>query len=261
MTMIATWNVNSVRARLEGLLKWLQTAKPDIVLLQETKVADDQFPREEIEDLGYNLAIHGQKSYNGVAILAKKPIEDVVRGLPGNDSDDMARYIEAVVGDVRVASVYVPNGKEIGSEAFDYKLKFLNHLYDYAQNLLTFEEAFVIGGDYNVAPEDDDVYDPKAWKGKLHCSQEERAHIRQLEHLGLTDITRILNPANTAEGKDLYSWWDYRSRGWDRNAGLRIDLLLCSPQAVDRIKASGIDTNPRGEPKASDHTPVWCKMD
>lgn len=260
MTYIASWNVNSIRARLPSVLKWLQDVHPDIVLLQETKVVDQDFPRQEIEDLGYNIAVHGQKSYNGVAILSKRPIEDVVKGLPGNHDDETARYIEAVIGDVRVASIYVPNGQEVGAQAYAYKLKFLDHLYAHAKTLLAYEEAFVLGGDYNVAPEDVDVYDPKAWKGKIHCSEPERAHIRQLEYLGLTDITRALNPADQPEGRDMYSWWNYRTRAWDRNAGLRIDLLLCSPQAADRIKASGIDTNPRNDPKASDHAPVWCRM-
>lgn len=260
MPMIATWNVNSIRARLPVVIDWLQNARPDIVLLQEIKCVDEQFPHEEIGDLGYNIALVGQKAYNGVAILAKSPIEDVVKGLPGNEEDESARYIEAVVGDVRVASIYVPNGQEVGADQYYYKLKFLERLRDHARQLLTYEEAFVLGGDYNIAPQDEDVYDPKLWKDKIHCSLPEREHLRAIEYLGLTDLTRALHPAGSTTGKDLYSWWNYRTRAWDTNSGLRIDLLLASPQAVDRLEASGIDTDPREAPKASDHTPVWCRL-
>lgn len=261
MTMIATWNVNSIRARLPIILDWLKQANPDIVLLQETKVVNESFPYEEIGDLGYNIAAIGQKSYNGVAILAKRPIEDVITKLPGNEEDEDARYIEAVVGDIRVASIYVPNGREVGADHYYYKLKFLDILYQHAQKLLTYEEALILGGDYNIAPEEPDVYNPKIYNNRIHFSLPERAHIRQLEYLGLTDVTRALIPANTLDGKDLFSWWDYRTGAWDRNAGLRIDLLLASPQATDKIKASGIDTGPRALPKASDHAPVWCRME
>jgi exodeoxyribonuclease-3 len=258
--MIATWNVNSIRARLPVAMDWLKTANPDIVLLQEIKTVKETFPYEEIEDLGYNIALVGQKSYNGVAILAKRPIEDVLDHLPGNEEDPSARYIEAVVGDVRVASIYVPNGQEIDSEQYYYKLKFLDHLRVHAKNLLQYEEAFILGGDYNIAPQDEDVYNPTLWKDRIHCSIPERAHLRQIEALGLTDVTRALHPATSATGKDLYSWWNYRTRAWDTNSGLRIDLLLASPQAADRLEASGIDTAPRDAQKASDHAPVWCRL-
>ena len=257
---IATWNVNSIKARMPVVLNWLQAANPDIVLLQEIKTVKETFPTGPISHLGYNLAIVGQKSYNGVAILSKRPIEDVVTELPGDSNDDQARYVEAVVGDIRVASIYVPNGSEIGSEKFAYKLKFLDRLYEHVQQLLTYEEAFILGGDYNIAPNDDDVYDPEAWKGKLHCSQVERAQLRKLEYLGLTDVTRALHPATTPKGQELYSWWDYRAGSWQGNKGLRIDLLLASPQAADRLEDSDIDKSPRGKPKASDHTPVWCTL-
>jgi exodeoxyribonuclease III len=260
MPLIATWNVNSIRARLPVALDWLKSAAPDIVLLQEIKTVKETFPYEEIEDLGYNVALVGQKSYNGVAILAKRPIEDVLDHLPGNEEDPSARYIEAVVGDVRVASIYVPNGQEVGAEQYYYKLKFLERLRDHAKKLLEYEEAFVLGGDYNIAPQDEDVYDPKLWKDRIHCSLPEREHLRQIEYLGLTDLTRALHPASSPSGKDLYSWWNYRTRAWDTNSGLRIDLLLASPQAVDRLEASGIDTDPREAPKASDHAPVWCRL-
>lgn len=260
MPKIAAWNVNSINARLDITVGWLKAFQPDIVLLQETKVVAEGFPAVPFEDLGYNVAVSGQKSYNGVAILAKKPIEDIITSLPGDDEDLQARYIEAVVGDVRVASIYVPNGQEIGSGKFAYKLSFLERLYAHTQTLLTYEEAFVLGGDFNIAPADEDIYDPKLWEGRLHCSLPERAHLRKIMYLGLTDALRALHPADTREGQELYSWWDYRSGGWQRNQGLRIDLLLLSPQAADRLQKAGIDSSVRALDKPSDHAPVWCEV-
>jgi exodeoxyribonuclease-3 len=257
---IVTWNVNSINARLEIALNWLNFFQPDIVLLQETKGITESFPGVAFEDLGYNVAVVGQKSYNGVAILAKRPIEDVITSLPGDEQDYEARYIEAVVGDLRVASIYVPNGQEIGSEKFEYKLRFLDRLYEHTKTLLNYGEALILGGDYNIAPADEDVYDPKAWEGRLHCSLPERAQLRKLMNLGLTDALRVFYPVETLEGQDLYSWWDYRSGGWQRNQGLRIDLLLLSPQAADRLQKAGIDTSVRGLPRPSDHAPVWCEL-
>ncbi len=257
MIKVVTWNVNSIKARLPIVIDWVKENNPDVLLLQETKTEDKNFPAMEFEDLGYNVAVVGQKSYNGVAIFAKRPIEDVLTKLPGDPSDSEARYIEAVVGNIRVASIYVPNGREVGSERFIYKLEFLNRLYARANELLTYEEAFVLGGDYNIAPADDDVYDPKAKEGALHCSQLERIHLRKIMHLGLTDAIRVSFPPATPAGRELFSWWDYRAGSWQNNEGMRIDLLVLSPQATDRLKASGIDTNPRSLPKASDHTPVW----
>jgi len=252
---IATWNVNSVKARLPNVLAWLKDATPDVVLLQETKTLDDAFPRVEFEDIGYNLALHGQKTYNGVAILSKHPIDDVSRGLPGDPEDQEARYVEAFTGGMRVASVYVPNGQEIGSDKFAYKLKFLGRLARHTEALLRQEEPMVIGGDYNVAPFDIDVYDPAAWEGQVLCHPDERAALRRLLHLGLTDAYRAKHP--TAH---RWSWWDYRAGAWPKDHGLRIDHLLLSPQAADRLKGADIDRAPRGAEKASDHTPVWCEI-
>jgi exodeoxyribonuclease-3 len=260
MTKIVTWNVNSINARLPNVIDWLEHNQPDIVLLQETKTLEENFPFEPIEDLGYNIAVLGQKSYNGVAILSKSPFDEVIKGLPGDENDAQARYIEAVIGNVRVASIYVPNGRALDSEHFEYKMKFFDRLKNHAEELLKYEEAFVLGGDYNVAPEDADVYDPKAWKDKLHCSVPERNKVRALCNIGLTDANRTLHPASTSQGQEMYSWWDYRRGAWQENRGLRIDLLLLSPQAADRLDAAGIDTEPRGLPKASDHTPVWCQL-
>jgi exodeoxyribonuclease-3 len=250
-----TWNINSIRMRLPLFLSQLKEKEPDIVLLQETKVVDDLFPREEIEDLKYNITMYGQKSYNGVAILSKFPIEDVTCGIPGFE-DDSARYIEAVVNGIRVASVYVPNGMAVGSDKYAYKLSFLQHLYAHTQTLLTYDEAFLLGGDFNIAPSDMDVYDPQEWHEKILCSTPEREGLRSLLYLGLTDALRALRPHE----KDLYTWWDYRGGAWQNNEGLRIDHLLLSPQAADRLAEAFVDKDVRGLEKSSDHAPVVCQL-
>lgn len=254
---IATWNVNSIKARLPLVLDWLRDFAPDVALLQETKTVDDDFPRLEIEDLGYNVAVHGQKSYNGVAILSKRPIEDLRRGLPGNENDDQARYIEAVTGGVRVASIYLPNGNPVASEKFPYKLRWMERLRAHAEELLRYEEVMALGGDYNVAPADADVYDPEAWADDALCRLESRAQFRALLYLGLTEGWRALHPDETG----AYSFWDYQQGRWQRDEGLRIDHLLLSPQAADRLTGCEIDRRPRGWKRASDHTPVWCALD
>lgn len=250
---IVTWNVNSIRARLENVTQWLQETQPDVVLLQEIKCEEKDFPRSAIEDLGYNIALAGQKTYNGVAILAKKPIEDVVRGLPTFTEDTHSRYIEAVVGTTRVASVYVPNGQAVGSEKYQYKMAFLERLRDHLSSILLYEEACVIGGDYNIAPEDRDVAQPELWQGEILCSPAERQHFQSLLHLGYYDALRLHHA-----GPGPFSWWDYRSGAWQKDHGLRIDHLLLSPLAVDRVEASGVDRALRAKEKASDHAPVWC---
>ena len=250
---IITWNVNSIRARLENVTQWLQEGRPDVVLLQEIKCEEKDFPRGPMEDLGYNIALSGQKTYNGVAILAKKPIEDVVCGLPTFPEDENSRYIEAVVGTTRVASVYVPNGQAVGSEKYQYKMAFLERLRDHLSSILLFEEACVIGGDYNIAPEDRDVAQPELWQGEILCSPAERQHFQSLLHLGYYDALRLHHT-----GPGPFSWWDYRSGAWQKDHGLRIDHLLLSPLAVDRVEASGVDRAPRAKEKASDHAPVWC---
>lgn len=256
---IATWNVNSIKARLPRVLEWLREAAPDIVLLQEIKTETEAFPSLEIEELGYNLAVCGQKTYNGVAILSKVPLEDVVTRLPGDEADSQARYVEALAAapsPVRVASIYLPNGNPVGSEKFAYKLDWMERLRARAAELLRLEEAFVLGGDYNVAPTDDDVYDPEGWRDDALCRPESRARFRALVNLGLTDAFRALNPEPHA-----YTYWDYKGGAWAKDWGLRIDHLLLSPQAADRLTASSIDKGPRGQDKASDHTPVWCELE
>ena len=252
---IATFNVNSIKARLPRVLEWLQDAAPDVVLLQETKTVDEAFPALEIEDLGYNIAVHGQKTYNGVAILSKYPIEDVLRGLPGDPGDEQARYIEATIGDLRIASIYLPNGNPVASEKYPYKLAWMDRLRDHIRlTLLPVEQPFALGGDYNAIPADLDVYDPKAWAGDALFRPETRSRFRGLVHLGLTEAWRALH------GESGYSFWDYQGGRWSRDEGLRIDHFLLSPQAADRLAACEIDRGPRGKEKASDHTPVWCEI-
>ena len=252
---IATWNVNSIKARLPRLLEWLEAAQPDVVLLQELKVIDAAFPTQPIEDLGYNTAIYGQKTYNGVAILSKRPIEDVRRGLPGDENDDQARYIEAVVDTVRVASIYLPNGNPTGSDKFPYKLAWMDRLIDHARDLLNYDEITVLGGDYNIIPEDRDCYDPVAFADDALCLPESRARWRQLQYLGLTEAFRARHPNVSA-----FSYWDYQGGAWQKDNGVRIDHLLLSPQAADQLGKVGIDSTPRGKERPSDHTPVWCEI-
>lgn len=255
MISIATWNVNSIKARLPNVLAWLQAAQPDVALLQELKCIDDNFPRLEIEALGYNLAVHGQKSYNGVAILSKFPLEDLLCGLPGNDGDDHARYVEATVRGFRVASIYLPNGNPIRSGKFDYKLAWMDRLIDHARSLLASEMPVVLGGDYNVIPQDEDVFDPRAFATDALAQPESRSRFRALLNLGYTDALRALNRT-----PHIYTFWDYQGGAWQHDKGLRIDHFLLSPQAADLLESCEIDRGPRGEPKASDHTPVICRL-
>ena len=251
---IATWNVNSVKARLGALQDWVERARPDVVLLQETKTEDAGFPRIELEGQGWHIATRGQKSYNGVAILSRLPIQDVVPGFDGDTGE--ARYIEAgLEGGLRVASVYVPMGQSVESDRFPVKLAFLDSLRLHTESLLAVGAPFVIGGDFNVAPEAADTFDPKALDGQVLFHPEERKRFRRMLFLGLTDAVRALDSS-----PGLYSWWDYRAGAWQRDRGLRIDHLLLSPGAADRLTESGIDRTPRGWEKSSDHTPVWCSL-
>lgn len=256
---IATWNVNSIKARLEPALAWLKDAKPDVVCLQEIKTVDETFPREAFETLGYNCAVHGQKSYNGVAILSRRPMEDVTPRLHGDDADDHARYLEAVItgenGVVRVASIYAPNGNPWPGPKFDYKLAWLERLRLHAKKLLANEEPVVLMGDYNIIPEDKDAAKPKAWLKDALFQPESKAALRRIENLGYTDAFRALHPQ-----AGHYTFWDYFG-SWERNNGIRIDHILLSPQAADRLKACHIDRHVRGaSEKPSDHVPVWCEL-
>ncbi len=232
---------------------WLKSAQPDVVLLQELKCQTEAFPYEAIEDAGYQAAVYGQKTYNGVAILAKNSLEDVVCGNEFFD-DSAARVIEAVVdGQFRVISVYVPNGESVSSEKYAYKLDFLNAFAQLLENRLYLDEKLIVGGDFNVAPSDLDVYNPETWRGRILCSTGERLAFRSLINLGLTDALRFKNPQ--LEG--LYSWWDYRSGGFAQNHGLRIDHLLVSPKAIESLSGVGVDREMRARERPSDHAPVW----
>ncbi|TAN77786.1 MAG: exodeoxyribonuclease III [Magnetospirillum sp.] len=252
---IATWNVNSVRARLANVLDWLESSGPDVLLLQEIKCQDDDFPLFEIEAAGYHAAISGQKGYNGVAILSKTPAADIMRRLPGDDGDEQARYIEATVDGIRLASLYLPNGNPAPGDKYDYKLGWMRRLIAHATTLLASDRPVVLGGDYNVCPTDDDVFDPAGWRDDALCRPESRALFRRMLNLGLTEAFRALHSE-----KGRYSFWDYQAGAWPRDQGLRIDHLLLSPQAADRLIACDIDKAPRGKDKASDHTPVWIEL-
>lgn len=252
---ITTWNVNSVRPRLTHLIAFLQEEQPDVLCLQELKCERDKFPFMEIEELGYQCAVHGQKTYNGVAILSKYQLDDIVTTFDGDPNTEQSRYIEAVVnlphGAVRVASIYVPNGQAPDSDKFTYKLAFLDALHAHIQTILRYREVLVLGGDYNIAPEAIDVYDPKSWDGQVCFHPEERKRFRELTNLGLYDAWRTKHPHETA-----YSWWDYRGDAFRFDKGLRIDHLLLSPEAIDKMSDAIIHRTTRDQEKPSDHAPV-----
>ncbi len=256
---IASFNINGVKARLPALLAWLADAKPDVAILQEIKSVDDGFPREPIEDLGYTVETHGQKGFNGVALLSRLPLEDISRGLPGDETDEQARWIEAMVmGDVpvRVCGLYLPNGNPVPGPKFDYKLGWMERLKARGEALLASEEIAVMAGDYNVIPQAEDCADPKAWEGDALFRPETHAAYRRILNLGFTDALRAVN--GTAE---TYTFWDYQAGAWERNNGIRIDHFLLSPQAADRLKACEIDAEVRGREKPSDHVPIWVDLD
>ena len=257
---VASWNVNSIKARLPGVIDWLKTARPDVVALQELKCQDEAFPRLEIEALGYNAETVGQKSYNGVALLSRLPIEEVsLRALPGDASDEQARYIEAVIGaesgPVRVASLYLPNGNPAPGPKYDYKLAWMERLAARAKALLALEEPVILAGDYNVIPRESDVHDPALWREDALFRDTTRDAFYALRWLGLADAFE------QADGRaHAYTFWDYQAGAWQKNNGIRIDHLLLSPQAADRLEGVEIDTGPRGKEKASDHTPIVARL-
>jgi exodeoxyribonuclease-3 len=256
---IASFNINGVKARLPALLDWLAEARPDVVAVQEIKSVDEAFPRAEIEDAGYNVATHGQKGFNGVAILSRLPLEDVARGLPGDDADDHARWIEAtVVGAraVRVCGLYLPNGNPAPGPKYDYKLAWMERLHARAAALLAAEECALLAGDFNVIPQAEDCYDRKAWELDALFLPPTREAYRRIVNLGLTDALRAVDPA-----PGRYTFWDYQAGAWQKNHGIRIDHLLLTPQAADRLVACGIDKQVRSREKPSDHVPVWVELD
>jgi exodeoxyribonuclease III len=253
---IATWNVNSIKARLDNTVAWLKDAAPDIVCLQELKCEDAAFPAQAFEDIGYNVLTHGQKTYNGVAILSKMPGEDVRRGLPGEEEDSQARYIEGVFSSgsrsVRVASIYLPNGNPPDTDKFNYKLRWMDRLHAHVKHLLALEEPLVLAGDYNIIPTSLDARFPDAWMGDALFRPESKAKFRRLLNLGLTDAIRQVH----GDAPDLYSFWDYQAGAWQKNNGIRIDHLLLSPQAADLLTGARIDKNVRDWERPSDHVPV-----
>lgn len=256
---IATWNINGVKARLDTALAWLKESAPDVVCLQEIKTVDDGFPAESFQDAGYNVAVHGQKGFNGVALLSKLPLEDVTRGLPGDPDDLQARYLEATVAAgataVRIAALYLPNGNPIGTDKFSYKLAWMARLETRARELLEAETPFVLAGDFNVIPEPRDARFPDDWHQDALFQPQSRAAWRRLLALGLTDATRATHPE-----PDTYTFWDYQAGAWQKNNGIRIDHLLLSPQVADRLTAAGIDKHVRGWEKPSDHVPAWVEV-
>jgi exodeoxyribonuclease-3 len=257
--LIATWNINGVKARIEGLVTWLKERGPDVVCLQEIKSVDEGFPAEPIEALGYHVAVHGQKGFNGVAILSRTRIEDVKPRLPGDDADEQARYLEAVIAVgqrvVRIASIYLPNGNPIGTGKFSYKLAWMERLEAHARGLLALEEPLVLAGDFNVIPEPRDAHDPSLWTGDALYQPETRAAFRRLSHLGLTDAIRACHG-----GEGIYTFWDYQAGAWQKDNGIRIDHLMLSPAAADLLSTAGIDRMTRASEKPSDHVPVWIEL-
>lgn len=262
---IATWNVNSVNARLPTVLAWLEAARPDVACLQEIKCVDQKFPREAFESLGYNVETHGQKSYNGVAILSKHPLSDIRRGLPGVDGSghetgaEQSRYIEAIVEaarPIRVGCIYLPNGNPLGTEKFAYKLAWFDRLHTHARDLLALEEPFTLCGDYNVIPTPEDARNPTAWVGDALFQPESRAAFQALRHLGLSDAGDL-----GGQPPGTYTFWDYQAGAWQRDHGIRIDFHLLSPQAADRFRSVETHRDARDMDKPSDHVPVVVELE
>ena len=256
---IASWNVNSVRSRIGNILDWIKLEKPDILCLQETKVVDNDFPLSPFEEIGYNVKIHGQKSYNGVATLSKFLVEETFQGIPNYD-DDQARYIETVhssdLGMIRISNIYLPNGNPAPGPKYDYKLNWMKKLKNHLSETLLNEEIFIVLGDFNVIPGDRDCYDPLGWEGDALTRPETRKAFRRLAYSGYCDALRARHPDDV-----IYTYWDYQAGAWQRDNGVRIDHLMLSPEATDRLVEVGVDKAPRGLEKPSDHTPIWCELD
>lgn len=257
---IATWNINGVKARIENLCEWLKTSAPDIACLQEIKSVDEAFPRLEIEALGYHVETHGQKGFNGVALLSKIRPDEVNRGLPGDETDEQSRFIEGVFsvagGVVRVCSLYLPNGNPADDPVkYPYKLSWMERLRAFAEQRLALEEPLILAGDYNVIPEPYDCYDPMAWAGDALFLPQTRQAFRRLENLGLVDAVRA-----TTDERPLYSFWDYQAGAWPKNNGIRIDHLMLSPEASDRLVSAQIEKHVRSWEKPSDHVPVTARF-
>lgn len=249
---IATWNVNSIRQRLGHVKDWLVANQPDVLALQEIKVVDEGFPADEFTGIGYHAVVDGQKAYNGVALLSRIEPAEVVRGGLA-DFAEQKRVLAASYGDVRVYNLYVPNGQSVGSEKYDYKLRWLDGLAEHLREALNSHQKIVVVGDFNIAPEDRDVHDPEEWRGQVLCSDAEREKLATLLGLGFVDVYRSF-----AQAEQAFSWWDYRAAAFRRNRGLRIDLILASPALAPSCSASVIDVEPRRKEQPSDHAPVWA---
>ncbi|MEL6600685.1 MAG: exodeoxyribonuclease III [Pseudomonadota bacterium] len=257
---IASFNINGIKARLPALLQWLEEAAPDVVVLQEIKSVDEAFPGEEIEALGYAVHTHGQKSFNGVALLSKFPVEDVVRGLPGDEADEQARWIEGtVIGDedaVRVCGLYLPNGNPVPGPKYDYKLAWMERLHARAKALIASEEIALMLGDYNIIPQAEDAARPDAWRKDALFMLESRDAFRRIVNLGFTDALRA-----TTSAPETFTFWDYQAGAWQRNDGIRIDHILMTPRAADRMRDCQIDSHVRDREKPSDHVPIWIDLE
>jgi exodeoxyribonuclease-3 len=253
---LASWNVNSINARLDAALTWLDEGRPDVLALQELKCMEDGFPRLEFEAKGFHVLVAGQKSYNGVALISRFPLEDPVIGLAGDASDKQARYVEATVAGVRVASIYLPNGNPIGTEKFTYKLAWMDRLRLRAAELLRSGQPVALMGDFNVIPTPEDCYDPSQWTDDALYQSETRAQFRALCWLGYYDAFRTVKPGAPA----AYTFWDYQAGAWQKDNGIRIDHIMLSAGAIDRLEDVDIDRRPRGRIRPSDHTPIWCEL-
>jgi exodeoxyribonuclease III len=257
---VATWNVNSIKQRVDNAVAWLKEREPDIACFQETKCVDESFPREPFEALGYNVKVHGQKGFNGVAVLSKMPFDETTPRLPGGDGDDHARFLEAAVstkaGALRIACLYLPNGNPPNTDKYPYKLKWMDRLIGYARERLELEEPLILAGDFNVIPGPADARVPEAWTGDALYLPPTREKFRSLINLGFTDAVRA-----ASDDAGLYTFWDYQAGAWQKNNGIRIDHMLMSPQAADRLIASGIDKHVRAWARPSDHVPVWVDLD
>jgi exodeoxyribonuclease III len=252
--MLATWNVNSIRVRLPQVLEWMKQQSPDVLCLQETKITDEEFPAAAFRDAGYHAVYAGQKTYNGVATLSRVSAEDIVTSLPGAD-DIQKRFLVATFDDVRVVNAYVPNGEEVGSDKYSYKLSWLEALETHLVEELRTHPKLALLGDYNIAPEERDVHDPKLWEGRVLFSDKERAAFQRLLRCGLVDVFRKFD-----QPEKSFSWWDYRAAGFRRNHGLRIDHILCSPDLASQCRSCSIDVEPRRHERPSDHAPVVAQF-
>ena len=255
---IASFNINGIKARTPALIDWLKESRPDVALLQEIKSIDEAFPKEPFEDLGYNIETHGQKSFNGVAILSKYPLREIRRGLPGDESDEQARWIEATINassEIKICCLYLPNGNPLPGPKYDYKLAWMDRLYLRAQELLRSEQTSLMAGDFNIIPQTEDAATPKVWQNDALFKLESRAKYRKILNLGFSDAFRACN-----DGPGHYSFWDYQAGAWDRNDGIRIDHFLLSPNCADMLTDCKIDSDVRGREKPSDHVPIWIEL-